>query len=36
MKLWDSEKTFAFLDINPLSYGHAVCMKPRNTDMTQS
>lgn len=24
MKLWDSEKTYAFLDINPLSYGHAV------------
>ncbi|GAB7337415.1 hypothetical protein MBLNU457_g2757t1 [Dothideomycetes sp. NU457] len=24
MKLWDSEKTFAFLDINPLSYGHAL------------
>ncbi|KAJ9620981.1 Protein-lysine N-methyltransferase efm5 [Taxawa tesnikishii (nom. ined.)] len=24
MKLWDSEKTYAFLDINPLSYGHAL------------
>jgi len=24
MKLFESEKTFAFLDINPLSYGHAV------------
>ncbi|KAF2148897.1 HIT-like protein [Myriangium duriaei CBS 260.36] len=23
-KLWDSEKTFAFLDINPLSLGHAL------------
>jgi diadenosine tetraphosphate (Ap4A) HIT family hydrolase len=24
MKLFESEKTFAFLDINPLSKGHAV------------
>ena len=24
MKLFESDKTFAFLDINPLSYGHAV------------
>ena len=24
MKLFESEKTFAFLDINPLSAGHAV------------
>ena len=24
MKLFESEKVFAFLDINPLSYGHAV------------
>lgn len=24
MKLFESEKTFAFLDINPLSMGHAV------------
>ena len=24
MKLFESEKTFAFLDINPLSLGHAV------------
>lgn len=26
MKLFESEKTFAFLDINPLSKGHAVSM----------
>lgn len=25
MKLFESEKTLAFLDINPLSLGHAVC-----------
>lgn len=24
MKVFESEKTFAFLDINPLSYGHTV------------
>ncbi|KAG8624930.1 hypothetical protein KVT40_006681 [Elsinoe batatas] len=24
MKLFESDKTFAFLDINPLSYGHAL------------
>ena len=24
MKVFESDKTFAFLDINPLSYGHAV------------
>lgn len=24
MKLFESDKTFAFLDINPLSKGHAV------------
>jgi diadenosine tetraphosphate (Ap4A) HIT family hydrolase len=24
MKLFESDKVFAFLDINPLSYGHAV------------
>lgn len=24
LKLFESDKTFAFLDINPLSYGHAV------------
>ncbi|KAF2224440.1 hypothetical protein BDZ85DRAFT_102350 [Elsinoe ampelina] len=28
MKLFESDKTFAFLDINPLSYGHAVCPLP--------
>lgn len=26
MKLFESDKTFAFLDINPLSYGHAVLL----------
>ena len=25
MKLLETEKTLAFLDINPLSRGHAVC-----------
>jgi diadenosine tetraphosphate (Ap4A) HIT family hydrolase len=25
MKIFESEKTLAFLDINPLSLGHAVC-----------
>jgi len=24
MKIFESDKTFAFLDINPLSYGHAL------------
>jgi len=28
MKLFESEKVFAFLDINPLSYGHAVRPSP--------
>lgn len=28
MKLFESEKVFAFLDINPLSYGHAVRLLP--------
>jgi diadenosine tetraphosphate (Ap4A) HIT family hydrolase len=26
MKLFESDKVFAFLDINPLSYGHAVSL----------
>lgn len=30
MKLFESDKTFAFLDINPLSYGHAVRLKLLN------
>jgi diadenosine tetraphosphate (Ap4A) HIT family hydrolase len=28
MKLFESEKTFAFLDISPLSKGHAVSTGP--------
>lgn len=28
MKLYESDKTLAFLDINPLSRGHAVRTKP--------
>jgi diadenosine tetraphosphate (Ap4A) HIT family hydrolase len=28
MKLFESDKVFAFLDINPLSYGHAVRFPP--------
>ena len=31
MKLFESEKTFAFLDISPLSKGHAV-----STDLSSS
>ena len=29
MKLFESEKTFAFLDISPLSKGHAVSREAR-------
>jgi diadenosine tetraphosphate (Ap4A) HIT family hydrolase len=28
MKLFESDKTYAFLDINPLSRGHAVRIDP--------
>lgn len=28
MKLFESERTYAFLDINPLSRGHAVRIGP--------
>ena len=29
-KLFESDKTLAFLDINPLSKGHAVCIPQTN------
>lgn len=31
MKLFESEKTFAFLDISPLSKGHAVSTDPNRS-----
>ncbi|WPG97693.1 Hypothetical protein R9X50_00047400 [Acrodontium crateriforme] len=35
MKIFESEKTFAFLDINPLSYGHALVIpKHHGTKLT--
>lgn len=36
MKVFESDKTFAFLDINPLSYGHTVhtsISKPSNSTL---
>lgn len=36
MKVFESEKTFAFLDINPLSYGHAVSVKLRKICVAES
>jgi len=31
LKLFESERVFAFLDIQPLSQGHAVCQPPFET-----
>ncbi len=35
-KLFESEKTFAFLDINPLSRGHAVRIAVLAADLNRS